>query len=179
MLISDDSAWSALVEMDFDGYAIGGLSVGEPAEAMYEMTEVSTSLMPPNKPRYLMGVGTPENMLTAIGLGVDMFDCVMPTRNARNGTLFTTKGRVNMKNAKWKSSEEPVDVGIGCDTSETTPMAYLRHLFNANEILGLMLATRQNIALYLWLMREARKKIIEGAFRQWSAEMIEQLNQTR
>jgi queuine tRNA-ribosyltransferase len=169
----------SLVSMDFDGYAIGGLSVGEPAEEMYAMTEVSTAEMPPDKPRYLMGVGTPENMLTAIELGVDMFDCVMPTRNARNGTLFTTKGKVNMKNAKWRMADEAIDEGIGCETSENTSMAYLRHLFNANEILGLMLATRQNVALYLWLMRTAREKILDGTFAPWAKEMKVQLSIAR
>jgi len=169
----------SLVDMDFEGYAIGGLSVGEPTEDMYAMTEVSTALMPPHKPRYLMGVGTPENILTAIGLGVDMFDCVMPTRNARNGTIFTTKGRFNARNARWKTSNEPIDDGVGCWTSENTSMAYLRHLFVANEILGLMLATMQNVALYLWLVRTAREKILEGTYRQWAAETIEQLNRSR
>ena len=168
-----------LVDMDFDGYAIGGLSVGESPEEMYAMTEVSTALMPPHKPRYLMGVGTPENILRSIGLGVDMFDCVMPTRNARNGTIFTTSGRFNIKNAKWKTSKEPIDVGIGCSSSENTSLAYLRHLFVAGEILGLMLATAQNIALYLWLMRTAREKILDGSFRPWAAEMIEKLNTQR
>jgi len=169
----------SLVDMDFDGYAIGGLSVGEPADDMYAMTEVSTAIMPAGKPRYLMGVGTPENILTAIGLGVDMFDCVMPTRNARNGTIFTTKGRFNAKNARWKTSNEPIDDAVGCWTSENTSMAYLRHLFVANEILGLMLATMQNVALYLWLVRTAREKILEGTFRQWAATTIEQLNRPR
>ncbi len=170
---------NALVDMDFDGYAIGGLSVGEPTEDMYAMTEVSTAIMPAHKPRYLMGVGTPENILTAIGLGVDMFDCVMPTRNARNGTIFTTKGRFNARNARWKTSNEPIDDAVGCWTSENTSMAYLRHLFVANEILGLMLATMQNVALYLWLVRTAREKILEGTYRQWAAETIEQLNRPR
>jgi queuine tRNA-ribosyltransferase len=168
-----------LVDMDFDGYAIGGLSVGEPAEDMYAMTEVCTSVMPAHKPRYLMGVGTPENILRSIALGVDMFDCVMPTRNARNGTIFTTKGRFNAKNAKWKTSDEPIDDLVGCFTSSNTSMAYLRHLFAANEILGLMIATMQNVALYLWLVRTAREKILDGTFRQWAPAMIEQLNRQR
>lgn len=168
-----------LVDMDFDGYAIGGLSVGEPAEDMYAMTEVCTSVMPAHKPRYLMGVGTPENILRSIALGVDMFDCVMPTRNARNGTIFTTKGRFNAKNAKWKTSDEPIDDLVGCYTSSNTSMAYLRHLFTANEILGLMIATMQNVALYLWLVRTAREKILDGTFRQWAPAMIEQLNRQR
>lgn len=168
-----------LVGMDFDGYAIGGLSVGEKPEDMYAMTEVSTSVMPPNKPRYLMGVGTPENILRAIDLGVDMFDCVMPTRNARNGTLFTTSGRVNIKNTRWKQCDEPIDLLVGAESSQNYSMAYLRHLFHANEILGLMVATTQNVALYLWLARTAREKIIEGTFRPWAAETIDRLNAQR
>jgi queuine tRNA-ribosyltransferase len=168
-----------LVAMDFEGYAIGGLSVGEPAENMYEITAVSTERMPSDKARYLMGVGTPENIIRCIGLGVDMFDCVMPTRNARNGTLFTTQGRVNIKNATWKQREEPIDPFVGVDSSANYSMAYLRHLFNAGEILGLMIATAQNIGLYMWLVRQAREKILDGTFRQWSVEIIEQLNQPR
>lgn len=168
-----------LVGMDFEGYAIGGLSVGESAEDMYAMTEVSTAVMPPTKPRYLMGVGTPENILRAIDLGVDMFDCVMPTRNARNGTLFTTSGRVNIKNARWKQCDEPIDLLVGAESSQNYSMAYLRHLIHAGEILGLMLATIQNVALYLWLVKTAREKILEGTFRPWAAETIERLNQQR
>ncbi|MBK6417951.1 MAG: tRNA guanosine(34) transglycosylase Tgt [Ignavibacteria bacterium] len=168
-----------LVGMDFEGYAIGGLSVGESAEDMYAMTEASTAVMPPHKPRYLMGVGTPENILRAIDLGVDMFDCVMPTRNARNGTLFTTSGRVNIKNARWKQCDEPIDLLVGAESSQNYSMAYLRHLIHAGEILGLMLATIQNVALYLWLVKTAREKILEGTFRPWAAETIERLNQQR
>ena len=173
------SCMSALVDMDFEGYAIGGLSVGEPAEDMYAMTQASTEVMPKDKPRYLMGVGTPENILRAIDLGVDMFDCVMPTRNARNGTLFTTSGRVNIKNARWKAADEPIDMLVGAESSQNYSMAYLRHLFHAGEILGLMLATIQNVALYMWLVRTAREKILEGTFRQWAAETIERLNAPR
>jgi queuine tRNA-ribosyltransferase len=168
-----------LVDMGFEGYAIGGLSVGEPAENMYEITSVSTERMPIDRARYLMGVGTPENILRCIGLGVDMFDCVMPTRNARNGTLFTSQGRVNIKNATWKQRDEAIDPDIGVGSSAHYSMAYLRHLFQAGEILGLMLATAQNLGLYMWLVRQAREKILEGTFRQWSSEMIEQLNRTR
>ncbi len=168
-----------LVEMDFEGYAIGGLSVGEAAEDMYAMTETSVAVMPTQKPRYLMGVGTPENILRSIAMGVDMFDCVMPTRNARNGTLFTTSGRVNIKNARWKNANEPIDELVGAETSRNYSMAYLRHLFNAGEILGLTLASIQNVALYLWLAKTAREKILEGTFRQWSAETIVKLNAQR
>jgi queuine tRNA-ribosyltransferase len=168
-----------LVAMEFDGYAIGGLSVGEPADEMYAMTALSTALMPEHKPRYLMGVGTPEDILRSIALGVDMFDCVMPTRNARNGTLFTSHGRVNAKNAKWKTSTEPIDDGIGCATSASTQMAYLRHLFMAGEILGLILATMQNVAFYLWLVHTARKHILDGTFAEWSADTLARVSSNR
>lgn len=168
-----------LVEMDFDGYAIGGLSVGEPADDMYAMTSASTAIMPRHKPRYLMGVGTPENILRAIDLGIDMFDCVMPTRNARNGTLFTTKGKVHIRSSRWKQCDEPIDEIAGPEGNRNYSMAYLRHLFHANEILGLMIATAQNVAFYLWLVRTAREKILEGSFRPWAGKMIEQLNQPR
>ena len=170
---------SSLVDIGFDGYAIGGLSVGEPSESMYEIVECSTEVMPSSSARYLMGVGTPENILRCIGLGVDMFDCVMPTRNARNGTLFTTRGRVNIKNAVWKQRDEPIDPDVGSESSRNYSLAYLRHLFNAGEILGLMLATEQNVALYRWLVRTAREKILDGTYRQWATETIEQLNQPR
>lgn len=168
-----------LVQKQFDGYAIGGLAVGEPAESMLAMIDVSTDVMPSNKARYLMGVGTPENILTAIERGVDMFDCVMPTRNARNGTMFTTKGKVNIKNTRYKLSEEPLDEALDCYASQNFSLAYLRHLFVSGEILGLQLATMQNLALYLWLTRAAREKILDGTFRQWAGETIEQLNAPR
>lgn len=168
-----------LVDMDFDGNAIGGLAVGEEAQLMYDMIDVTNAVLPASKPRYLMGVGTPENILRAIERGVDMFDCVMPTRNARNGTLFTTTGRVNIKNARWKSADEPVDPGLDAWASQNVSMAYLRHLFQAGEILGLMFATMQNVALYLWLARSARAHIISGTYASWSRETIEQLNEVR
>lgn len=168
-----------LVDLDFDGYAIGGLSVGEPAEDMYAITAASTSVMPEHKPRYLMGVGTPENILRSIALGVDMFDCVMPTRNARNGTIYTTSGKVNIKNSKWKFSTESLDGLVGCATSNTTQMAYLRHLFIAGEILGLILATAQNVAFYLWLVRSARNHILDGTFLEWSEETLQRVNSLR
>jgi len=168
-----------LVDMDFDGHAIGGLAVGEDASLMYDMIEVSNTVWPVSKPRYLMGVGTPENILRAIERGVDMFDCVMPTRNARNGTIFTTKGRVNIKNARWKGEEEALDPGLDAWASQNVSMAYLRHLFHAGEILGLMFATMQNVALYLWLARTARQNIINGTYASWSRETIEQLNAVR
>lgn len=168
-----------LVEMDFDGYAIGGLSVGEPHADMYRVVDVSTERMPVDKPRYLMGVGTPENILRSIALGVDMFDCVMPTRNARNGTIYTTRGRVNIKNAQYKFLDEPLDDGLDNHASQNTSLAYLRHLFNAGEILGLMLATMQNVALYLWLARTARQRILDGTFVSWAEETIQRLHAPR
>lgn len=168
-----------LVAMDFDGYAIGGLSVGEPASDMYAIVDVSTERMPADKPRYLMGVGTPENILTAIGLGVDMFDCVMPTRNARNGTIYTTLGRVNIRNARYRMMDEALDPGLDSYASQNCSLAYLRHLFHAGELLGLQLATMQNLALYLWLVRTARERILDGTFATWAPETAARLQQHR
>lgn len=162
-----------LLENDFDGYAIGGLSVGEPAETMYEMLDVCEPLLPVDKPRYLMGVGTPQNILEAIERGIDMFDCVMPTRNARNGQLFTTNGKINIRNAKYKYSEEPIDSGLDCFTSNNYSLGYLRHLFISQEILGLHLATFQNLAFYLWLVKTAREKIISNEYRQWKIYILD------
>ncbi|MBK9246779.1 MAG: tRNA guanosine(34) transglycosylase Tgt [Ignavibacteria bacterium] len=162
-----------IVEMDFDGYAIGGLAVGEEAEIMYDIVNHSTEIMPKNKPRYLMGVGTPENIVTAIGLGVDMFDCVMPTRNARNGTLFTTKGKINIRNAKYKFNNELIDSEVNSYASQNFSLGYLRHLFMAKEILGLQLATQHNLAFYLWLVKTAREKILLGQYRQWARNFID------
>ncbi len=161
-----------LVDLDFEGYAIGGLSVGEAAEVMYEMVEIVTEMLPRAKPRYLMGVGTPANLLENIARGVDMFDCVMPTRNGRNGTLFTTEGTVNIKNAKWKTDFSPVDPGLDAYASRSTSKAYLRHLIIAGEILGLQIASLQNLAFYTWLMREARAALREGRFASWKTELL-------
>lgn len=161
------------VEYDFDGYSIGGLSVGEPAEVMYDLTDLTTDILPKDKPRYLMGVGTPENILESIERGVDMFDCVLPTRNARNGTLFTTRGRVNIRNAKYKLSERPIDENLDCYASQNFTLGYLRHLFVAKEILALQLATQQNIAFYLWLVRTAREKIINNEYKNWKAKFLD------
>jgi queuine tRNA-ribosyltransferase len=166
---------SDLVEMNFDGYSIGGLAVGESAENMYEMTDISTDCIPQNKPRYLMGVGTPENILNAIELGVDMFDCVMPTRNARNATLFTSRGKINLRNAKYKFSNDIVDPEVITYTSSFT-LGYLRHLFIAQEILALQLATIHNIGFYLWLVKTARQKILDGSFRQWSKNLQQDMS---
>jgi queuine tRNA-ribosyltransferase len=151
------------------GNAIGGLSVGEPEEAMYELTQLCTENLQREKPRYLMGVGTPWNILECIALGVDMFDCVMPTRNGRNGMLFTTQGVINIKNKKWSTDFSPVDEGLPNETSQFYTKAYLRHLFVANEILALQIATIQNLSFYLWLITEARKHIIEGDFASWKS----------
>ncbi len=155
-----------------DGNAIGGLSVGEPAEQMYEMTEIVCRILPEDKPRYLMGVGTPVNILESIALGVDMFDCVMPTRNARNAMLFTSEGMINIRNAKWKNDFSPIDpLGITFVDKQYSK-AYLRHLFTANEILAKQIASVHNLGFYLWLVKEARKHIIEGNFKSWKDRMI-------
>lgn len=159
-----------------EGNAIGGLSVGEPAEEMYAMTEVVCDILPEDKPRYLMGVGTPINILENIALGVDMFDCVMPTRNARNGMLFTSHGTINIKNKKWENDFSPIDeMGITFVDLEYSK-AYLRHLFTVNELLGKQIATIHNLGFYLWLVREARKHIIEGDFSIWKSQMVKQMD---
>ncbi|WP_417889311.1 tRNA guanosine(34) transglycosylase Tgt [Xanthomarina gelatinilytica] len=159
-----------------EGNAIGGLSVGEPAEEMYAMTEVVTTILPEDKPRYLMGVGTPINILENIALGVDMFDCVMPTRNARNGMLFTAHGTINIKNKKWEADFSPVDeLGITFVDTDYTK-AYLRHLFSVNERLGAQIATIHNLGFYMWLVREARKHILAGDFRTWKDKMVKQMD---
>ncbi|NJK83555.1 MAG: tRNA guanosine(34) transglycosylase Tgt [Saprospiraceae bacterium] len=160
-----------------EGNAIGGLSVGEPAEMMYEMTELVCGVLPKEKPRYLMGVGTPANILECIALGVDMFDCVMPTRNARNGSLFTTQGLINIKNEKWKYDESPIDPLLGGYASAFYSKAYLRHLILQGEILGGMIASLHNLRFYLWLVQQARQKIKEGTFTPWKNEMVQKLMQ--
>lgn len=162
-----------LVDIGFEGYAIGGLSVGEPAEMMYDMIEVCNEILPEDKPRYLMGVGTPENILEGIERGIDMFDCVMPTRNARNGQLFTTKGKINIRNSKYKYSQELIDEGINSYASQNFTLGYLRHLLNSDEIMGLMLASEHNIAFYLWLVRTAREEILSGNFTEWKKSFLD------
>ena len=162
-----------LIDLNFDGYAIGGLAVGEPSFDMYDTIDHSTNVMPIDKPRYLMGVGTPENILTAIEMGVDMFDCVMPTRNARNGTIFTTRGRMNVRNLKNKFSDEPIDPGLDLYASQEFSLGYLRHLFTVGEIVGLQLATLQNLGFYMWLVREARKHILDNTYSQWKSSILE------
>ncbi len=159
------------------GNAIGGLSVGEPAEEMYAMTEIVTAILPQEKPRYLMGVGTPINILENIALGIDMFDCVMPTRNARNGMLFTANGTINIKNKKWEDDFSPVDeMGLTFVDREYSK-AYLRHLFAANEYLGKQIATIHNLGFYMWLVREARKHILAGDFKVWKEMMVKNMSQ--
>lgn len=167
-----EASAKALAAMDFEGYAIGGLSVGEPADMMYRMTEICTDILPSLKPRYLMGVGTPENILESIERGVDMFDCVMPTRNGRNAVLFTRNGKLNMRNACFTDDFSPVDAECGCYTCRTFSRAYLRHLFKAKEILALQLASIHNLFFYLWLVRTAREHIINKDFAGWKAEQI-------
>ena len=159
------------------GNAIGGLSVGEPAEEMYAMTEVVCEILPEDKPRYLMGVGTPINILENIALGIDMFDCVMPTRNARNGMLFTANGTINIKNKKWEADFSPLDEMAYTFVDTEYSKAYLRHLFAANEYLGKQIATIHNLGFYMWLVREARKHILAGDFRTWKEMMVKNMAQ--
>jgi len=160
-----------------EGNAIGGLSVGEPAEEMYAMTEVVTNILPSDKPRYLMGVGTPINILENIALGIDMFDCVMPTRNARNGMLFTQRGIINIKNKKWEADFSPIDPDSTLATDQFYTKAYLRHLIHSKELLGAQIATLHNLHFYLWLVKQARTKIIEGTFYEWKNKMVKQLGE--
>lgn len=157
------------------GNAIGGLSVGEPAEEMYAMTDAVCNILPQDKPRYLMGVGTPINLLENIALGVDMFDCVLPTRNARNGMLFTAEGTLNIKNKKWENDFSPIDPTGYCFADLEYTKAYVRHLFTVNEMLGKQIATLHNLSFYLWLVREARKHILEGSFGPWKEKMVRQM----
>ncbi|MBE0663016.1 MAG: tRNA guanosine(34) transglycosylase Tgt [Bacteroidales bacterium] len=164
------ASWNA------DGNAIGGLSVGEPAEVMYEMTELVCGILPQDKPRYLMGVGTPVNILESIALGVDMFDCVMPTRNGRNGMLFTKEGIINIKNEKWKQDFSSIDPDGESFVDRAYSKAYLRHLFASKEMLGPMIASIHNLRFYMWLVEEARKQIIEGNFFAWKTSMVKKLS---
>lgn len=159
-----------------EGNAIGGLSVGEPAEEMYAMTDVVTAILPKEKPRYLMGVGTPINILENIALGIDMFDCVMPTRNARNGMLFTAHGTINIKNKKWQDDFSPIDEMAITYVDTEYSKAYLRHLFTVNEMIGKQIATIHNLGFYMWLVREARKHILAGDFASWKNRMVQQMD---
>lgn len=164
-------------QFDADGYAIGGLAVGEPAPIMYEMIECVNEVLPTDKPRYLMGVGTPINILEAIERGVDMFDCVMPTRNARNGMLFTSEGTINIRNQKWQNDFSPIDPNGTSFVDHTYSKAYLRHLHIAGEMMAAQISSLHNLAFYLWLVGEARKHIIQGDFSNWKGIMVEKLNQ--
>ena len=166
-----------IADLGADGNAIGGLAVGEPTEKMYEMIEVVNEILPADRPRYLMGVGTPANILEAIDRGVDMMDCVMPTRNGRNGMIFTRNGIINLKNKKWENDFGPLDPGGPSVVDEEYSRAYLRHLFTAHELLGMQIASIHNLAFYLWLVREARKHILTGDFKSWKEEMV--VNVTR
>ena len=166
-----------IANQEREGNAIGGLSVGEPVEMMYEMTEVVCGILPKNKPRYLMGVGTPINLLESIALGIDMFDCVMPTRNARNGTLFTRNGMMNMRNEKWKDDFTPLDEFGTSYVDRTYSKSYVRHLVISKEILAAQICTLHNLAFYLWLVGEARQQILAGTFLPWKNEMVKVLGQ--
>lgn len=165
-----------MIEIGFDGYAIGGLSVGEPKDLMLEMVQISTELLPIDAPRYLMGVGMPDDILNAIELGIDMFDCVIPTRNARNAQIFTTRGKINVRNLKYKFSEEPIDPGLNSYPSNFYSLGYLRHLFISDELLALSIASMQNISFYLWLVKQARAEIQSGNFVQWKRDFLEMWN---
>jgi len=165
-----------IASKEADGNAIGGLAVGEPVEMMYEMIELTNSILPKDKPRYLMGVGTPANILESIARGVDMFDCVMPTRNGRNGMLFTKQGIINIKNKKWETDFSPIEEDGASYVDTLYSKAYLRHLFHAQELLALQVASLHNLAFYLWLVGEARRHIIAGDFMQWQPEMLENVS---
>ena len=162
--------------MDLPGNAIGGLSVGEPHNLMYEMCEIVCDILPENKPRYLMGVGTPTNILENICLGVDMFDCVMPTRNARNGMLFTSEGRINIKNEKWKKDFSQIDPNGSTFVDSKYSKAYLRHLFSINENLGKQIATIHNLGFYSWIIKKTKEKILDGNFESWKKSMVKKLD---
>jgi queuine tRNA-ribosyltransferase len=164
-----------MAEQNFEGIAIGGLSVGEPIPLLYEMTDVNTDVIPKEKARYLMGVGTPANLLESIARGVDMFDCVMPTRNARNGTIFTREGKVNLRNSKWKNHHAPLDPDFPSDLCQKYQMSYVHHLLKSNELFGMNLASEHNLQFYLWLMKEVREHIKNDTFASWYPHMVTQL----
>jgi queuine tRNA-ribosyltransferase len=163
--------------LDFEGLAIGGLSVGEPTELMYEISNFNTDYLPDNKPRYLMGVGTPANLLQNVAFGIDMFDCVMPTRNARNGMIFTRNGKINVRNAKWKHHHKPLDPDFPSELCQRYNMSYIHHLIRSNEILGLQLTSKHNLTFYLWLMERIREKIKNDTYHEWYSEMMQTVDQ--
>jgi len=162
----------SLIDISFSGYAIGGLAVGEPVDERNRITEFCTNILPTEKPRYLMGVGTPTDILESINRGVDMFDCVIPTRNARNGTVYTSEGKLVIKAGRYEDDRDPIDPACACYACQNFSRAYIRHLFNANEILGLRLATLHNVHFYMNLVKEARKRILDGTFLKWSEDLI-------
>jgi queuine tRNA-ribosyltransferase len=166
-----------IASKDAEGNAIGGLAVGEPAEVMYEMIELVNSILPKDRPRYLMGVGTPVNILESIELGVDMFDCVMPTRNGRNAMLFTSEGIINMRNAKWATDFSPIDPNGTSIVDTAYTRAYLHHLYKSQELLALQIGSIHNLAFYLWLVREARRHILADDFRTWKEQMVKKVSQ--
>jgi queuine tRNA-ribosyltransferase len=166
----------ALADLDFDGYSIGGMAVGEPAPEMYRILELSHTLLPEKKPRYLMGVGTPENILNAIERGVDMFDCVIPTREGRNGRVYTRQGKMNLRSAKYAKDFSSIDEGFDNDVCRNYSRAYIRHLLNVGEILGLKLCTQQNISFFMWLTATARTQIQEGSFKEWKEDFLQRFN---
>lgn len=165
-----------MAEQNFEGLAIGGLSVGEPPELMYEISDFNTDYLPEDKPRYLMGVGTPANLLQCVAFGIDMFDCVMPTRNARNGMLFTRNGTINVRNAKWKHHHKPLDLDFPSELCQRYNMSYIHHLIRSNEILGLELTSKHNLTFYMWLMEQIRDKIRENTFQTWYPDMMKQVD---
>jgi len=165
-----------VTDLDFEGIAIGGLSVGEPTELMYEMTNLNTDYLPEQKPRYLMGVGKPANLIQAVARGVDMFDCVIPTRNARNGQIFTKNGYINIRNAKWKNHNKPLDPDFPSDLCQSYKMSYIHHLFRNSELLGLQLATLHNLTFYLWLMDQVKQRITDNTFHNWYQDKAETLD---
>lgn len=165
----------ALLDLDAEGYAIGGLSVGETADVRDDMVEIVNEILPVDRPRYLMGVGTPEDLIESVARGIDLFDCVMPTRNGRNGSLFTTEGRINIRNARWKTEYSSIDPGLDHYAAQTFSKAYLRHLTKSDEPLFMEIASMQNLAFYLWLMGEMRKAILEGRFPRWRKEWTDRV----
>jgi queuine tRNA-ribosyltransferase len=165
-----------VTDLDFEGIAIGGLSVGEPTELMYEMTDLNTDYLPEDKPRYLMGVGKPANLLECIARGIDMFDCVLPTRNARNGQIFTKNGYININNAKWKNHNKPLDPDFPSELCQKYKMSYIHHLFRNDELLGLALASLHNLTFYMWLMEEVKQRIANDCFHNWYQEKAEILD---
>ena len=173
-----ENSAAELIKMDFPGYAVGGLAVGEPKEIMYEITDFCTDILPVEKPRYLMGVGMPEDIIESIDRGIDMFDCVIPTRNARNGTIFSRNGKMVLKSARFREDQKPIDGECSCYTCRNFSRGYIRHLYNTNEMLGLRLATIHNVHFYLWLVQQARKNILNDTFADWKQKILSEITST-